>query len=192
MDEDGISLEEMAARTGVEPRTLRSWIAEGLLSPPYRPGRGARYPQANVARALAVRALKEGRGLQLSEIRRRFLSLDDDGLRSLDEDPAPDFAAPAPASPILDYLRDARAGTPPAPSATPAPQAGLAALRAALERAARAPTGRGRAEDWTRIAISPDLELHARGALSPQDRATLDRIAALIRSILTGGLTHGD
>ncbi len=73
MNDDEVTLEELSARTGVEPRTLRSWISEGLLSPPFKPGRGARYPAANADRALAIRVLKDTHGLSLSEISRRFM-----------------------------------------------------------------------------------------------------------------------
>lgn len=73
MTDDGITLEELSERSGVEARTLRSWIREGLLSPPYKPGRGARYPTSNIDRALAVRVLKIMYGLSLSEIGRKFM-----------------------------------------------------------------------------------------------------------------------
>jgi DNA-binding transcriptional MerR regulator len=53
-----LTLEEISAATTVSIRTLRSWIDEGLLDPPDKSGRGARYPRENVDRALAVLALK--------------------------------------------------------------------------------------------------------------------------------------
>lgn len=82
MSDEELTLEELSERTGVEPRTLRSWVSEGLLAPPFRPGRGARYPGRNADRALAVRALKEVHGLSLSEIGRRFMMATDDQIRA--------------------------------------------------------------------------------------------------------------
>lgn len=81
MTDDDLTLEELSEQTGVEPRTLRSWVSEGLLAPPLKHGRGARYPAGNADRALAVRALKDIHGLSLSQIGRRFLMATDDQIR---------------------------------------------------------------------------------------------------------------
>ncbi len=71
---DGITLEELSERTGVEPRTLRSWISEGLLSPPSKSGRGATYPPTNLDRAKAVLTLKNAYGMSLADIGRSFIT----------------------------------------------------------------------------------------------------------------------
>ena len=249
MEQNGLTLEDLSSQTGVEQRTLRSWVADGLLSPPFRPGRGALYPIGNVARALAVRALKENHGLQLADIRKEFLVADDDQIAVwASEVPA----AGSPRSSARDYLSDVRAHrdqpapviskqqasltqsaalpedahpqrslfpkgkglsprVPPPTAPMQAPQfdddattpklrrrlatkstseegAGLEGLLSRLEATVEArPTRRSRGEDWYRIPITPDLELSVRGGLPPKDRATLERIADLIRTILTGG-----
>lgn len=67
-----VTLEEISAATTVSIRTLRSWIDEGLLDPPDKSGRGARYPHENIDRALAVLALK-ARKLSLKEIAEAFI-----------------------------------------------------------------------------------------------------------------------
>ncbi|MFD1807566.1 MerR family transcriptional regulator [Gemmobacter lanyuensis] len=41
MLEHDLTLEELSQRTAIEPRTLRSWVSEGLLAPPLKAGRGA-------------------------------------------------------------------------------------------------------------------------------------------------------
>jgi len=102
MADDELTLEELSERTGVESRTLRSWVSEGLLAPPFKPGRGARYPASNADRALAVRALKDMHGLSLSEIGRRFMMATEDQIR--------DFALQASPTSVRrgsarDYLR---------------------------------------------------------------------------------------
>ena len=81
MELNGLTLEELSERTGVEARTLRSWVSDGLLSPPLKGGRGARYPASNVDRALAVRALKDLHGLSMSEIGRRFMMATEERIR---------------------------------------------------------------------------------------------------------------
>jgi hypothetical protein len=68
MDED-VSLDDLSSLTGSERRTLRAWVANGLLSAPLTVGRGALYPRANVDLAMAVRALREFHGLPRTAIR---------------------------------------------------------------------------------------------------------------------------
>jgi DNA-binding transcriptional MerR regulator len=73
MSKQHITLNELSVLSGVEPRTLRSWIKEGLLSPPLRRGRNAEYPASNAERALAIRALKEVYGRSFAEIARELM-----------------------------------------------------------------------------------------------------------------------
>lgn len=215
MDDD-ISLDDLSDLTGVERRTLRSWVADGLLSAPLKVGRGALYPRANVDRAMAVRALREIHGLPRTAIRGRLLSADDRDIRQLAEEAKGLIAAgrtvalqgPSSARAYLAQLRD------PAPrqleepvaqmrtsspiesrsAADPQPDAaGIDALLAVLETSARVPAvKRLRGTNRYHIPITPDLELSVRGEISPRDRAMLERVADLIRAILTGGLSHDD
>jgi DNA-binding transcriptional MerR regulator len=97
-----LTLEELSERTGVEARTLRSWVSEGLLAAPFKPGRGARYPASNADRALAVRALKDLHGLSLSEIGRRFMMATEDQIREWALAAGP---TTAPSGSARDYLR---------------------------------------------------------------------------------------
>lgn len=78
---DGITLEELSEQTGVEPRTLRSWISEGLLSPPSKSGRGATYSVTNLDRAKAVLTLKNGYGMSLAEIGRNFMTATEEQIK---------------------------------------------------------------------------------------------------------------
>ena len=70
--DDDLTLQDIETLTGVQIRTLRSWIDEGLLEPPDKSGRGARYPRENVDRALAVLALKAQKK-SLKEIAEMFI-----------------------------------------------------------------------------------------------------------------------
>ena len=102
MDKQELTLEELSGRSGVEQRTLRSWVSEGLLSPPFRPGRGASYPASNADRALAIRALKDIYGLSLAEIGRRFLMASDEQISAWAMDVG---QAPSPSNSARDYLK---------------------------------------------------------------------------------------
>lgn len=62
-------VEELAARCGVSVDTVRFYQARGLLDPPQRQGRVARYSEAHADRLRRIRELKD-RGLTLATIRR--------------------------------------------------------------------------------------------------------------------------
>ena len=62
-----LSVEELAERTGVTVRTIRYYQSEGLLPPPGRLGREARYGRAHVERLDLIAEL-QARGLRLQAI----------------------------------------------------------------------------------------------------------------------------
>jgi len=89
-------LAELAAATGVSSRTIRYYIAEGLLPPPEGVGPAAVYGDAYRDRLALIATLK-GRYLPLREIAARLQELDDTGVRAaLRGERVPDKA---PASP---------------------------------------------------------------------------------------------
>ena len=206
MMNDPITLEEMSNRSGVELRTLRSWISEGLLSPPFRPGRGARYPASNADRALAVRALKDIHGLSLAEIGRRFMVAGEEQISACALEAGVTAAPPGSAR---EYLREVRArnapsaeaafggalGEPGMPAAPPEDRGGdLVGVERLILRLEEvlgtfAPR-RSRGTAWTRIAITRDLELSVRGYLEPHERVLFERLADQFRAILNGGIRN--
>ena len=224
MSEEELKLDELSERTGVEPRTLRSWVSEGLLAPPVRPGRGARYPATNADRALAVRALKELHGLSLSEIGHRFLLATDDQIREWALEAGPTSVPRGSAREYLSRIRARSASTEPAQwsgdapggtmtspslvgtsskprsvrmptrsrrvSRTEARQEELASIERLilqLEEVLDAPAPRrSRGTIWTRISITPDLEISVRGSLDPSERILFEQLADQFRAIITG------
>jgi DNA-binding transcriptional MerR regulator len=223
MDDDELTLEELSERTGVEARTLRSWVSEGLLAPPFKPGRAARYPASNADRALAVRALKDVYGLSFAEIGRRLMMASEEQIRAWALEAG---AVTTGRGSARDYLRSIRereqqrqarsqlADTPrgldpqasrqsPASSTSPAhggyaysprlpgrARADLASIEKLiflLGHLLEAPAPRrSRGAIWTRIAITPDLEISVRGELEPRERALFEQLADHIRAILIG------
>ncbi|QIQ85712.1 helix-turn-helix domain-containing protein [Erythrobacter sp.] len=224
MDDNELTLEELSERTGVEPRTLRSWVSEGLLAPPFKPGRGARYPASNADRALAVRALKDVHGLSFAEIGKKFMMASEEQIRAWALEAGPTLPSSESAR---DYLR--RIGEAQSPARVRESSDDLfrsdarmasferasfelprerfekgrflrsRALRkdtdlAAIEqlvlqlaRVLEAPAPRrSRGSIWTRISVTPDLELSVRGDLEPGERALFEQLADHIRAILTG------
>jgi len=65
------SLQELAAETGLPARTIRFYIARGLLPGPAGAGRGAAYASEHLARLRAIRKL-QAKGLMLAEIAREL------------------------------------------------------------------------------------------------------------------------
>lgn len=216
MKHEDLTLEDLSALTGVEPRTLRSWVSEGLLAPPFKPGRGARYPASNADRALAVRSLKDVHGLSLSEIGRRFMLATEEEIRDWAREAGPTAAPPGSARDYLRKLkgpgRDPARREPPLASASPdhappgkpfanwpqarntplqpedreADLASIERLILQLEKVLDAPAPRrARGTIWTRISVTPDLELSVRGDLEPRERMLFEQLADQFRAILT-------
>ena len=66
-----LSLHELAERAGVPPRTVRYYIARGLMEGPSGPGRAASYGARHLERLEEIRRLK-AEGRSLNEIKRRL------------------------------------------------------------------------------------------------------------------------
>jgi DNA-binding transcriptional MerR regulator len=75
-----MSLTELVERAGVSVRTVRYYIAEGLLPPPLSTGPGSSYGPGHLLRLRLIQRLKDAY-LPLKEIRRRLAGLDDDEVR---------------------------------------------------------------------------------------------------------------
>ena len=64
-----LTLPELAEATGLPPRTIRFYIARGLLDGPLKAGRGAAYTAEHLARLDRIKGL-QSEGRMLSEIGR--------------------------------------------------------------------------------------------------------------------------
>lgn len=71
MEDEEYSLSDLAEKSGQPPRTIRFYIARGLLSGPEGAGRTARYTRAHLDRLRRIAELKAA-GLTLSEISLRL------------------------------------------------------------------------------------------------------------------------
>lgn len=90
------SLQELTEAANVSVRTVRYYIAEGLLPPPVSAGARSFYSDAHLNRLRLIGLLKE-RFLPLKEIRRQLRDLDDAAIRDTlieaDADTDPTIAA---------------------------------------------------------------------------------------------------
>jgi DNA-binding transcriptional MerR regulator len=109
-----LAIAELAERAGVTPRTVRYYVAEGLLPPPSGSGQNRTYSSEHLVRLAAIKRLKEAY-LPLEEIRKRLAGLDAAGLRQLAE------TSLTPPNSALDYVTSVLASLPPPVERPPSP-----------------------------------------------------------------------
>jgi DNA-binding transcriptional MerR regulator len=80
-------LSELCDAAGVTPRTVRYYIAQGLIGPPSGAGPAARYDERHLRRLRLIRKLQREH-LPLAEIRRRLDALPESEVARLSEAPA--------------------------------------------------------------------------------------------------------
>ena len=107
MPDDRYGLSELADLAGVTPRTVRYYLAQGLLPAVGLSGPGAKYDDRHLARLRLIRRL-QAEHLPLAEIRRRLDELGEDEIRELAGSAEP----AAPGDTALEYLRGVLAGPP--------------------------------------------------------------------------------
>ena len=158
------TLQQLADEAGVTPRTVRYYIAQGLLASPGA-GSGARYGDAHLERLRLIRQLQRNH-LPLAEIRKQLAG-----------------------QAAVDYIRSVLV----APAASSVPlMPGQPAMAAAMAPAARSmttglPSGQLRQPDlsqWDRVSLTPDVELHIRRPLTRDQNRRVDRLIALARELL--------
>jgi DNA-binding transcriptional MerR regulator len=179
-DRPRYTLTELTGLAGVTPRTVRYYLAQGLLSSAGTPGPGAKYGDGHLARLRLIRRLQKEH-LPLAEIRERLAGLDDSSIARLANEESPADARPADSA--LDYIRrvlepaSARAfmSAPPPPAFAPP-----------MRDDPPAPPGPPRVEraQWERIAIGPDVEIHVRRPLARLRTRQVDRLVSIARELL--------
>lgn len=205
--QDTVTLGSLAAITGVNARTIRSWVARQLVPGPVNRGPSAVYPAGAVQRVLAVKAMRDEDGLSLDEIRQALLVATPEqlaeraatGAAITPEPTADDVEDASDRLSALQYLRALKqqrqspslssvVREPAAPYHAAPRRVGFEALEHHLSSGGtRQPLDRrSRAESWLRVPVTPDVEFSVRGELTDEQRAGLERAADLIRDILFG------
>lgn len=193
------SLAELARVTGVTPRTVRYYIAQGLLPGANETGPGAWYDEHHLARLRLIRELQREH-LPLAEIRQRLAGLGADEVAGLLAEQQ--AAETPPTGSALDYIRGVLGTSPsqPAPvrarlsmpASPPAmllqriqstrPPAMLAEAVPTPHPPIEAPTAER--SQWDRIALTNDIELHVRRPLSRIDQKRVERLITIARQVL--------
>jgi DNA-binding transcriptional MerR regulator len=173
------SLADVAAVTDTPVRTIRYYIAQGLLPSAGRTGPAARYDDAFVARLRAIRQLQEAH-LPLAVIQTTLQGLDEADVREIIERPpqqpqdsASDYVkrllAGGSAQGAREETVDYRGAAPMALPITPAAWPDLSEPTIEPVQADRS--------HWERIELAPGIELHVR---RPNARASTKRVERLV------------
>jgi len=166
-DDERFGLTELADLAGVTPRTVRYYLAQGLLPAVGQSGPGSKYDAGHLARLRLVRRL-QAEHLPLAEIRRQLEGLDEDEIRSLAGNDAPE----PPADSALDYVRRVMTRMPHDAPADPSAAAAVPTAQP-IERS-----------QWERIVLAPDVELHIRRPLARAQNKQVDRLVTIARELL--------
>jgi len=195
--ENEYTLQDLADLADITPRTIRYYVAQGVLPSPGRVGPGTTYGPGHLARLRLIRQLQREH-LPLAEIRARLAKLDDAAVLELAE------AAPAEAHPgsAADYIRSVLSGPPlarrvaeyamplrlagpqplsdyPAAGASMSPPAAMAAAPAPIPETE--PADRSQ---WDRVVLVSDVELHVRRPLTRHLNKKVERLIAIARELL--------
>ena len=197
-EEPTYTISELADLAGVTPRTIRYYLAQGLLPATGQSGPGTRYTTGHLARLRLIRRL-QAEHQPLAEIRTRLAALDDDAIVALAEQGAPE----PPQDSALDYVRsilgttavreDTVSYAPPAPVL--ARRSLIAPMVMPVLSSAPPPVERlgeshhstatpGERSQWERIVLATDVELHIRRPLSRTLNKRVDRLVMIARELL--------
>ena len=113
------TISDLARLTGLNVRTIRYYLAQGLIPASGESGPGAHYGEGHLDRLRLTKRLQQ-QHLPLSEIRTRLGTLSDTEVEQLVHEGANAFE-PAPDTSALDYIRDVLAGSPTRPTQSTQP-----------------------------------------------------------------------
>jgi DNA-binding transcriptional MerR regulator len=163
------SIGEIAKLAGITPRTVRYYVELGLLPPPDGLGRSAGYGQEHLDRLLVIKRLQADR-FSLDEIRAQLATLAPAAATSLASAKTP-LALPD-ASSAAEYLARLRES----PERYPGRSMERLTVGYSVNPTAHS-TDSYVGEQWTRIPLSEDIELHVKRRGNRID----PRIARLIK-----------
>jgi len=185
------SLQDLADLAGATPRTIRYYIAQGLLASPGRVGPGTTYTEGHLNRLRLIKRLQRDH-LPLAEIRARLAALDDATVATL--------VAATPAEPAsgsaIDYIRGVLGGDgsiEQMPLVAPVPAIAARRTLAAYELPApplaqptqsNVPPSTPDRSQWDRILLAPDVELHVRRPLARLAHKRVERLIQIAKELL--------
>lgn len=190
-DNPTLTIDDLARAADVPVRTIRYYVAEGLVPGPGSRGKGASYGDEHLARLLLVRRLTE-RHVPLAEIRRLVEPLSPEDTRTLlreeerrEQAWSSETAPESPRAYIAGLLDRARAARNVGEGARfRSPSQSPYSMQQAPPAARHAVSGS--LGTWERWELAPGVELHMRGPLDERRRRLLERLTRLAREELAG------
>jgi DNA-binding transcriptional MerR regulator len=184
------TINELSALSGLPVRTIRYYLAQGLIPAAGKEGPATRYPDATLARLRLIAKLRDAHQ-PLAEIRKQLALLSDAEVLELTvtrDEPEPEGSA-------LDYVRSLLGGgdqlqvfEEPAARMTQTVAFLSKQLHSDISPPA-APPGPGdkpllgQRSAWDHVVITPDIELHLRRPLSRRDNRMVERLIAFARQL---------
>lgn len=194
MSTESYSLTELAGATGLEERTIRSYIERGLLPGAQARGRASSYSDEHLARLNIIMSLRRARpSIGLSEIRIFLQNLSPDQIKRF---AGGEITATTRVTDTLIQTEGTESGTA-STEQTEMPRttdwARSAASLTGVERLVcilrevsgqKALGSTSKVEGWQRIAVTPDIELSIRAGFDETLVAAFRELADLLRHLL--------
>lgn len=194
MSMESYSLTELAGATGLEERTIRSYIERGLLPGAHARGRASSYSDEHLARLNIILSLRRARpNIGLSEIRIFLQNLSPDQIKRFADG---EITATSRVTDTLIQTEGTESGTASnedieMPRTTDwarsaASLTGVERLVCILREVSgqKAPGSTSKVEGWQRIAVTPDIELSVRAGFDETLVAAFRELADLLRHLL--------
>lgn len=179
--------EELSHLTSVPVRTIRYYIAEGLLPGSSARGKGAAYTDEHLLRLRLIRLLAERR-VPLADIKERLAGLTLNDLRLLlaeeehhtrQMELATEHSSPREyVSKLLERARQSRSPAAAEPAReSPTPQERVAPSTPPPRGERPAPeTRRAASETWRRVELAPGVEVHIRADAESSQKPLIERL----------------
>ena len=170
LEEDDLTLAQLADRSEVSERTIRYYIQFGLLPAPEGAGPKSRYGRSHLGRLRLIRMLQD-RHLPLNVIRKLLAQRSEKEILRVAEEPGKKARSSA-----LDYVSTLLGS-----DADPARMRMQSSL---LPNLGVEPETRSH---WERIRVTSEIELHVRRPLSKPDNRRLEELLKTIRELFPEG-----
>ncbi len=183
-EEQTLTIEELAERAETSVRTIRFYIAEGLLPGPGARGKAANYGGDHLQRLRLIRRLAEQR-VPLAEMRAMLARLspeEEQALLSEEDERAMQreqaAQSPSPKDYLATLLSQARAARQPPASEQDQAWRATAASAPSAKRYPRPVNALSSqpADVWHRWELAPGVELHVKADVADQQRRLIERL----------------